>query len=232
MLSEEQAAALAAKVAGTGDLLLQAWRIGDTDLEHVQFTSRDGSRDEDPLSPRTVLDLGCGMGQYLHLYKQVHPNALCVGVNLYDSQLKYCHSDIATIVADIRDPDLKLPVEGRYSQVFCHYTAGYLTYDELDMLCKKVVGLLAPNGFFSLWDITARSTAITDIFDYHLHETSKVIASLVRAGFNEVGLRLPGDDGSPKVRMAENFRKVSGQPEIEAFLKYTLPVFYWARKGA
>lgn len=65
--TEEQCAQYMAQVAGTGDTILQTWRLHKDPYQHVsRLLAQCEQSAEWCLDRATILDIGCGTGEFIN----------------------------------------------------------------------------------------------------------------------------------------------------------------------
>lgn len=207
------------KIDGKLDGLLQFWRTSLNPLEHVQNIS--GSNVQ---ASHSVLDLGCGNGQFLHTYKMLSPKADCYGINIFDSQLKRCKTTTLNLSpGDVTDTEHDWWPLPPYRKVFCHYTLGHIDKLHWPDLFEGVFNHLEPGGEFIIWDIYQNLVEKNEIFGYQLYAPCEVLGALESAGF-EVNYNID----APTWQLHPDLYSLMDAKELLSVGRYARPVLYKA----
>lgn len=114
------------------------------------------SKNVDTLQPKTILDLGCGTGNHINLWKDIWPDSVTTGMDLSIDQIYRARS---------KNPGLTI-VQGNYLDrgawrnesydvIACMYGAGQYT-NKTQKLIQNVYSWLKPGGTFIFHGINPR----------------------------------------------------------------------------
>ena len=169
--------------------LLQAWRLDPDPKVHTEeVLSRSTRLHIGSLSPKSILDIGCGTGEWLFQAGDMWPHAKLYGVNLFPSQLptNWVTPDLHLKTGAFEDVDLP---KG-FDLVTVNYTLGH--FDDLHRVFSKIKSLLAPKGRVAIYDICRRSVLYDSVFGYKLWSKRGICRALSHVGFlvnNQVGIQ-------------------------------------------
>lgn len=216
----------------SGHTVLQAYMFHEKPLIHAQEVIRRGALDFDALPMakiQTILDLGCGTGEFIYSLAQLMPDTYCAGINLFPSQTSMLpSSDVALINGDIEDPYVydKLAMD-HVDAFFCNYTAGHVSLPRvLSNIQKFCRGRDKQSEFyrtlFYMWDLApANAWAPKEILGgYKVREPREVMHMLRDAGF-------VGDAHLyPDARLNPAFKALMSESDLKRFQRDYVAVFY------
>lgn len=229
MYSEEFCKNATAMATRTGDYILEFYRLDEDNLDHVRkMAIYLGLTHDTKLSstPKFVLDMGCGTGEFLFHFLNACPNYFGFGVNLYGSQLLPCLPDSMRLIeGDLEDPTTwgaGLP-QG-FDVIFMNYVSGHVDIGKAFTVAKD---RLKPGGTFAMWDLCPRTPMVKDIAGYKIRTPWEMRQTAALCGFETFNIVpwIPEDIVSPGVQ------KCLSEEDIDTFTRLTRPILYYMRNS-
>lgn len=224
--TEEQCAQYMAQIADTGDTILQTWRLHKDPYQHVsRLLAQCEQSAEWCLDRATILDIGCGTGEFIwHVRNLTAGRAAVEGINYYQCQASIGGDAVPIVVGDITK--MELP-PCRYDIVFCNYTMGYFDPVQVQGIMRKIYTALKPGGKLFMWDVMPASLACRSLFGYRLYDACEY-RSMCTPFMAPNGAKAFTNWICPSdiYCMADNIQKVASEQQLELFRKFSRPVLY------
>lgn len=203
MYTEEKAYDWTSEIARSNETLLHFWRLDKDPLVHTDKITRFY-----PWS-KTMCDFGCGTGELLFQYKQLHPEVTCYGINKFAQQLKQefrVHPELAEIACEDLT-SMSTPAHWpKMDTITCNYVLGHMDSEGRVATFARAHEMLNERGVLSVWDITPRSAnSPATLAEYEVLPTSTLVAEAAKAGLKLVEVYLPPLD---QTFLSDNFLAV------------------------
>lgn len=228
MYSEEFCKAATAMATRTGDYLLEFYRLDEDNLQHVRTLSALAEiffNDDDlSVDPKFVLDMGCGTGEFLYQFLNIHPNYYGFGVNLFGSQfLPDLPGNIRLVEGNIEDPSTWGSGQPqKFDTIFMNYVSGHVDVSKVFAVAQS---LLKDDGVFIMWDLYPRVPYAKEIAGYALRTPWEMRLNAIMTGFKTFDFRL-WPNCMHNVCISPGVQRCLPQEDIDTFKRLTAPVLY------
>jgi len=204
---------LAEKVA-YGDLesFLQCYKVVESLFKFI--------RNDKYTQIKTVLDLGCGIGNYFNLIKSIFPNARIIGADISTNALKVAKLNYVTlnnIIDFICSSSHRIPLKSRsVSLVLCVEVLQYLANAIYEDTLKEIGRIVENGGYLLISTLTDRyllyKTGIIKQPTY-IYPRSK---DLLKRDLNNIGFTVVYDINLPgTVRFTKLIHKILGWVDLK-----------------
>lgn len=151
---------VSAELWDNGERLLQAYRIADTDDQHLGKLLEWGGFAEFS----TILDMGCGFGELAWSAEKHRPDLAVVSINRSPEQL--AKAPYPKLYADFTDTGLE---SGRYGGAVFAYSIGHA---DAGKALAEAYRLLYPGAVLLIWDLDGPADGLHPLAyePYSLHE--------------------------------------------------------------
>jgi ubiquinone/menaquinone biosynthesis C-methylase UbiE len=191
---------LTEEVVAKGHRILQIYKLGPTDKEHIAALLRLF----DPPRKARVLDGGCGVGEVSRLMKEARPDLTFTLLNRSEAQLAMCPEGMPRLQGML---EATPAADASFDAVMVNYALGHTN---LGKALAEASRVLRRDGVLFVYDMVAfpNVDCLVAPLNYQLYHPSAIISAARQRDFMLTEMELPKGD-------ATDFKSVIGATDFD-----------------